>query len=194
MATFALVAIALATCGPRVKPAAAAWTAAPPAARPVVALDGRRAVLAAALSLALAPRPARAASFAERADASLERIRGAETGAELAQALTQLGDLADEYGGLADRQAEVVQKLRTIKSSALWSEQVDIAYRDTMRSIDPFRVVAVRPALQATVYAYGPVYVALLVVQQVLPKFFAPAYAGAALLLFGPIAFALVNS
>lgn len=157
------------------------------------AIDSRRTVLAATILTAFAV-PVGAATFAERTDASLELIRNAESGTELVKGLTQLGDLADEYGGLADRQEDVVQKVRTVKTSALWSAEVDAAYRDAMRSIDPFRIVAVKPAVQTAVYAYAPIYVGLIGVQQVLPKFFPPAYAAAALVIFGPIAFALLNS
>jgi hypothetical protein len=161
---------------------------------PAAPLSSRRAVVSSALLTSLVlPLPAHA-SFAERADVSLERIRSAESPAQLSDGLKQLGQLAEEYGGLADRTDDTVQKLRTLKSSPMWSEEVEGAYRDAMRSIDPFRVVAVRPAMQASVYLYAPVYVALLGVQQVLPKFFGPAYAAAALVLLGPIAFAVSNS
>ncbi|KAJ1617968.1 hypothetical protein T492DRAFT_1096027 [Pavlovales sp. CCMP2436] len=161
--------------------------------QPAMALDGRRALLTSALLTALAL-PAGAASFAERADASLESIRAAETGSDLAQGLYGIGGLSDEYGGLGERTQDVVQKLRTLKTSTLWNAEVEIAYREVMRSVDPFRVVAVQPALQATVFAYAPVYVGLIVTQQVLPKFFPPAYAIAALLLFGPVLLAVNNS
>ena len=129
-------------------------------------------------------RPTRSASFPQLA----------ETREQLVEGLGQVGQLADEYGGLGDRKEDVVQKLRTLKSSPLWNDDVQTVYSDAMRSIDPFRVVAVRPAMQATAYLFAPTYVALLGVQQVLPKFFGPAYAVAALVLFGPIALAISNS
>jgi hypothetical protein len=165
-----------------------------PSTRPsAVASTSRRTLVSSALLTALAL-PAGAATFAERADASLERIRTAETREQLVDGLGQVGQLAEEYGGLGDRKEDVVQKLRTLKSSALWDDDVQTVYRDAMRNIDPFRVVAVRPAMQTTAYLFAPAYVALIGVQQVLPKFFGPAYAFAALVLFGPIALAISNS
>lgn len=163
------------------------------AQRAAIASTSRRTLVSAALLSALAL-PAGAATFAERADSSLERIRTAETREQLVDGLGQVGQLAEEYGGLGDRKEDIVQKLRTLKSSALWDDDVKVVYRDAMRSIDPFRVVAVLPAIQASAYLFAPAYVGLIGVQQVLPKFFGPAYAAAALLLFGPIALALSNS
>lgn len=124
----------------------------------------------------------------------METIRTSSNSPELARGLSDLGALAEEYGGLGTTTGDVVSKLRTLRGSELFNAEVEVAYRDAMREIDPFRVVAVKPALQASVYAYGPLYIVLLAVQQLLPKFFLPAYFAAAALAFAPIILAVANS
>ena len=56
-----------------------------------------------------------------------------------------------------------------------------------MRTVDPWRVVELAPKLQGAIYTFPFAYVALLAVQQLVPKFFNVAYGVAAVAVMGPL-------
>ena len=89
--------------------------------------------------------------------------------------------------------AEVVQLMRK-KRDALkatgkenWTGIQEEEFQRVMRVVDPWRVVEVLPLAQYSFLAFAPVYIALLAVQQFLPKLFVPAYAGGVAVVFAPV-------
>ena len=94
--------------------------------------------------------------------------------------------------------AEVVDLMRKKRGalkavgSDAWGGVQEEEFQRVMRIVDPWRVVELQPFAQVTVLAFVPVYLALLAVQQLLPKVFAQAYAGGAVLVFGPLLFQLI--
>ena len=92
---------------------------------------------------------------------------------------------------------EVVEAMRAkrgvLRSSNSWDPILEEEYQRVMRRVDPWRVVELQPLAQGSVIAFAPVYIALLAVQQLLPKAFTPAYAGAVALVFGPLLFQVLT-
>lgn len=108
-------------------------------------------------------------------------------------ALTGLLDITREYEGLPSNKMkeEVVNAMRDKRTSLqqmnAWDGISEEAYNSLMRSVDPWRVVELEPIAQRTLFIFAPIYIGLLALQQVLPKYFNVAYGVAAALVLGPL-------
>ena len=106
-------------------------------------------------------------------------------------ALNQLRDVISAYGGLPTQQEteRLVDAMRAKRSKLQgddkrWNGITEEAYNRLMRVADPWRVVELQPKLAQAIYTFPLAYVALLAVQQFVPKFFNVAYGvGAAFVL-----------
>ena len=114
-------------------------------------------------------------------------------------ALNQLRDVISAYGGLPTQQEteRLVDAMRAKRSKLQgddkrWNGITEEAYNGLMRVADPWRVVELEPKLKGAIYTFPPVYLVLLAVQQLLPKFFQPAYGLGVLLVIGPLFFQIV--
>ncbi len=126
---------------------------------------------------------------------ALMRAKGTD---EITDALTNLANVLDDYEGLPNQRMkeELVVKMREKRSALLggevWNGIPEEAYNRLMRKVDAWRVTELQPIFQGSIIGYLPVYIVLLGVQQLLPKFFPPAYAAGAALLLGPLFFQII--
>ena len=108
-------------------------------------------------------------------------------------ALTQLLRVSTQYEGLPSNslRQEVVEAMRAKRTSlqgqGSWDGISEEAYNRLMRSIDPWRVVELSPVAQRAIFTFAPVYVVLLAVQQLLPKYFNVAYGIGVVVVLGPL-------
>lgn len=161
----------------------------------------RRAVLGgvagAACSAVTCVRPASASLKADLLDAEAA-LAAAEQNEDVNDALTRLLDVVNDYGGVPTQAqtTELVDAMRSrrtaLSGSKAWNGISEEAYNRLMRSVDPWRVTELEPALARSIYTFPFAYLALLGVQKFLPKFFAGAYAGAAALVLGPLLFQII--
>ena len=105
----------------------------------------------------------------------------------------------DDYGGLPTQ--ELTEKLVAVMrakrtsvqgDSKVWNGIPEEEYNRLMRSIDPWRVTELAPALQRSIYTFPLAYIALLAVQQLVPKAFQVAYGAAAAIVLGPLLFQII--
>ena len=66
-------------------------------------------------------------------------------------------------------------------------------YTRLMRATDPWRVTELKPIAQTSIFLLGPVYIATLAVQQLVPALFNGAYAIGAAVLLGPLLFQILT-
>mmetsp|Transcript_29351 Transcript_29351/g.75985 ORF Transcript_29351/g.75985 Transcript_29351/m.75985 type:complete len:135 (+) Transcript_29351:2-406(+) len=110
-----------------------------------------------------------------------------------ADALGRLFEVADEYDGFTttELRQELVIAMRAKRSSLqaqnAWDGVSEEAYNRLMRSVDPWRVVELQPVAQQAIFKFAPTYVALLAMQQVLPKYFNVAYGVGVAFVLGPL-------
>jgi len=142
-----------------------------------------------------------AAAFSSAAGASMtsdlragEQVLAQATDSQSASdALTKLLEVADEYEGLPSNELkkEIVIAMREKRSSlqriSKWDGIAEESYNRLMRSVDPWRVNELQPVAQRSVLLFAPAYVALLAVQQLVPKAFPFAYGGMVALVLGPL-------
>ncbi|KAL1514808.1 hypothetical protein AB1Y20_003894 [Prymnesium parvum] len=108
-------------------------------------------------------------------------------------ALTQLLEVSSDYNGLPSDalREEVVNAMRAkrieLQRTGAWDGTSEESYNRLMRSVDPWRVVELQPVAQRTLFTFAPVYVAMLAVQQIAPKFFNAAYGVGAAVVLGPL-------
>lgn len=169
---------------------------APAAHRPT-----RRAVLSAAAAgcatTLLPSLPASAALTADLKEAE-DALMAATSKDATIQTLGRLLQIGEDYNGMpTDKlRQEVVEAVRAkrdrLRNQNQWDGVLEEQYQRVMRVVDPWRVVELRPIAQGSVFVFPIVYGALLAVQQLLPKAFAPAYAAGAALVFGPLLFQLI--
>ena len=127
-------------------------------------------------------RPAFRISFSTQASSGID---------DTSAALNQLRDVISAYGGLPTQQEteRLVDAMRAKRSKLQgddkrWNGITEEAYNGLMRVADPWRVVELQPKLAQAIYTFPLAYVALLAVQQFVPKFFNVAYGvGAAFVL-----------
>ncbi len=164
----------------------------------------RRALLAAPLALAAAPiaagpRAAHAAStpFAAKLRDAEAALSAADSSSVLEQ-INNILELATDYGGMPTTayREELVRALLAkrgeLRASGGWDNEKEEQYLRVQRTVDPWRVVQLESSASGAVFAFAPAYVGLLAVQQLVPKLFNVAYAGAVLLLFGPLLFQIL--
>ena len=113
--------------------------------------------------------------------------------------LSGLTELVREYEGLPSDQArEALVNLMRKKRSALsggpeWAGAAEEEYNRLMRATDPWRVTELKPIAQTSIFLLGPVYIATLAVQQLVPALFNGAYAIGAAVLLGPLLFQILT-
>ena len=154
--------------------------------------------VAASTALVGLPRGASASLSAELAErqAALVDAQGEEA---IAGALSRLTELVREYEGLPSDQArEALVNLMRKKRSALsggpeWAGAAEEEYNRLMRATDPWRVTELKPIAQTSIFLLGPVYIATLAVQQLVPALFNGAYAIGAAVLLGPLLFQILT-
>merc|ERR1711879_963886 len=153
----------------------------------------RGAKVAAASTAAVAfsgPASATMTSALRDGEAALAKATNSQTAAD---ALGQLYEVAAEYEGLPSNtlRQELVTAMRakrnTLQAQNAWDGVSEEAYNRLMRSVDPWRVVELQPVAQQAIFKFAPVYVALLAVQQLVPKFFNVAYGAGVVLVLGPL-------
>ena len=164
--------------------------------RPPPPLPSRRAFVIGGLAgfagCSAAPRPAFATLSLELRDAEAALGAARDTDS-ITASLEKLRDIVDEYDGLQGPALteELVNVMRTKRSSlqgtTVWNGIPEEAYNSLMRKVDPWRVTELAPKFQYSIYASAPAYLALIAVQQLAPKIFPVAYAGAAALVLGPL-------
>jgi len=147
----------------------------------------------AACSVAL-PRPASASLNVDLREAEAGLM--ASTGSKSTEAaLDRILAISQDYGGMPsdELRKEVVELMRKKRdqlkgvSKEAWSGVEEEEFQRVMRIVDPWRVVEILPLAQYSFLAFAPVYIALLAVQQFLPKLFVPAYAGGVAVVFAPV-------
>ena len=161
----------------------------------------RRAVLSAAAAgcatTLLPSLPASAALTADLKEAEGALMAATDKDATMST-LGRLLQIGEDYNGMpTDKlRQEVVEAMRAkrdvLRGEKQWDGILEEQYQRVMRVVDPWRVVELRPLAQGSVFVFPLVYGALLAVQQLLPKAFAPAYAAGAALIFGPLVFELI--
>jgi hypothetical protein len=167
----------------------------PVAALRVPVSASRRAVLGgvagvACSSLTSLPASASLASELRSGESALNSASGSE---EISAVLGQLLDLVEENEGLPTDALtrELVGTMRAKRSGLQggkdWDGITEEAYNRLMRKVDPWRVTELEPVFQRSIIAYIPAYIALLVVQQLVPKVFNVAYAAAVAIVLGPL-------
>ena len=100
---------------------------------------------------------------------------GAASGPDaIADALTKLLDFVEDNEGLPTTKltTELVDAMRAKRGPILgdsqqWNGVTEEAYNRLMRKVDPWRVTEIQPVAQRSMLLFGPVYIALLAVQQV---------------------------
>jgi len=141
--------------------------------------------------------PASATLKAELLDGQAE-LASASTTETITAALEKLLTVVDDFGGLPSQELseQVVNSMRTKRSSlsgnSEWNGITEEAYNKLMRSVDPWRVTELRGPLQNAIFSFPLAYAALLVVQQIQPKFFQVAYGVAAAVILGPLLFQII--
>ena len=93
---------------------------------------------------------------------------------------------------------EALVNLMRKKRSALsggpeWAGAAEEEYNRLMRVTDPWRVTELKPIAQTSIFLLGPVYIATLAVQQLVPALFNGAYAIGAAVLLGPLLFQILT-
>lgn len=155
----------------------------------------RRAVVggvAAAAAVHLQPASASLRDELAAAEAELSAASGID---DTTAAYRKLQSIAESYGGLptAEQTEALVNLMRTKRSTlqgmgdTAWNGITEEAYNGLMRTVDPWRVVELAPKLAGAIYTFPVVYIALLAVQQLAPKFFRPAYGAGVALVLGPL-------
>lgn len=145
---------------------------------------------AAAFSLATPPAHA---SLIERIREGESVLASAGNSQDATTALGGLLQTAREYEGLPSdaMREEVVNTMRakrtTLQREGTWDGTSEEAYNRLMRAVDPWRVVELQPVAQRSIITFAPAYVALLAVQQLVPKFFNAAYGLAVVVVLGPL-------
>ena len=156
--------------------------------------SSRRTVVIGALAgLAVAQRrPAYAALSTELREAEAALSAAQDTDG-ITASLDKLREIVEEYDGLQGPALteELVNAMRakrtSLQGSTVWNGIPEEAYNSLMRKVDPWRTTELAPKLQYSIYASAPAYLALIAVQQLVPKVFPSAYAGAAAVVLGPL-------
>ena len=155
----------------------------------------RRAVIAgglASLAAGVGQRPAHASLTTELREAE-GVLSAAQDTDSITASLEKLRDILEEYEGLQgpELSKELVNAMRAkrtgLQGSKVWTGIPEEAYNSLMRKVDPWRVTELQPKLQYSIFAAAPAYVALIAVQQLVPKVFPVAYGGAAVVVLGPL-------
>lgn len=136
--------------------------------------------------------PAHASLSAELREAEAA-LGAAQDTDSITASLEKLRDILEENDGLQGQALteELVNAMRAKRSSlsgsTVWNGIPEEAYNSLMRKVDPWRVTELAPKLQYSIIASAPAYVALIAVQQLVPKVFPVAYAGAVAIVIGPL-------
>uniref|UniRef100_A0A7S2XUD1 Uncharacterized protein n=1 Tax=Fibrocapsa japonica TaxID=94617 RepID=A0A7S2XUD1_9STRA len=123
---------------------------------------------------------------------AIEALKSSEGPRQISNALEGIYNLIqDEDGPLvetADKKL-VVQKVREKKASsqAVWTAENEIEFSVIKRKLDPYNTVVLGPYLKVAPFVGGAIYLALIWVQQSLPRVFDYAYIVGALAFAAPI-------
>ena len=153
----------------------------------------RSAKVAAASTAAVAFSAPASATLTTELRAGEAALAAATTSQATNDALNQLLEVSAEYEGLPSNalREELVNAMRakrsTLQGEGSWDGISEEAYNRLMRSVDPWRVVELQPVAQRALFTFAPVYVALLALQQIVPKFFNVAYGVGVVIVLGPL-------